>query len=61
MKKSEVMEKLMQIASTLEIGMVEAKETSEKYSTEGRSRLAFEVGYLSGVIKGVVAEIKEMK
>lgn len=61
MKKSEVMEKLMQIASTLEIGMIEAKETSKKYSTEGRSQLAFEVGYLSGVIKGVVADIKEFK
>jgi hypothetical protein len=61
MKKGEILLKLEEITKVLKNGLVNAKEDSSKYSTEIPSQLAFEVGYLSGVIKGVLSELNDIR
>jgi hypothetical protein len=40
--------------------MASTKDESTKYSTDTTSQLAFEVGYLSGVVKGVLSELNDI-
>jgi hypothetical protein len=61
MKKGEILLKLEEITKVLENGLANAKEEGIKYSTEIPSQLAFEVGYLSGVVKGVLSELNDIK
>jgi hypothetical protein len=37
----------------------EASEAAKNYSTESQSQLAFEVGYLSGIIKEIKSLLEE--
>jgi hypothetical protein len=61
MKKSEILLRLKEITEVMESRMMTAKDESTKYSTDTTSQLAFEVGYLSGVVKSVVSELKDIK
>jgi hypothetical protein len=61
MKKAEIILKLEEIANALESGLVSAKEESIIYSTETSSQLAFEVGFLSGVVKSILSELNDIK
>jgi hypothetical protein len=61
MKKTEILLRLKEITEVLKNGMVNAKDESTKYSTDTTSQLAFEVGYLSGIVKGVLSELNDIK
>jgi len=61
LSKAQLVSLLTEIETSLNPVIVEAKEESEKYSTESSSRLAFEVGYLNGRIKNVLQTINLYK
>jgi hypothetical protein len=61
LKKNEIIIKLNDITSLLEGGLVLAKVNSTQHSTEIRDQLAYEVGYLSGLIKSTISELKDIK
>lgn len=61
MKQSEIIKRIVEIANQLETGMNMATVKSNAYSADGRSKLAFEVGYLSGLIKDAVIDLNEIE
>jgi hypothetical protein len=61
MKKNEIIIKLNDITSLLEGGLGLAKVNSTQHSTEIRYQLAYEVGYLSGLIKSTISELNDIK
>jgi len=61
MKQSEIIKRIVEIVNQLETGMSMATTKSNQYSTDGRDKLAFEVGYLSGLIKDAVVDLNEIK
>jgi hypothetical protein len=61
MSKSEMLITIKNIIKVLESGPSDATAAADKYSTDSTSKLAFEVGYLGGVIKTVLEELRELK
>lgn len=61
MKAKERQYHLEQIISRLEKSIEEAKQSSEQHETEPRFKLAHQVGYLQGAIKGAIIDLKYIK
>lgn len=60
MGKDKLIQKILQIADELQNAISEANLKSKEYSDESRSQLAFEIGYLSGMVKQSVAELRDL-
>jgi hypothetical protein len=61
MKKQTVITLLREIRSEIDREFKRSREESEKYGDDPRSQLAFEVGYLSGTIKGALARLEVLE
>jgi hypothetical protein len=53
MKKSQLVELLNEIKKVSKDATRKAKDAADEYSKDPQSRLAFEVGYLNGVIRDI--------
>jgi hypothetical protein len=61
LSKSQLIELLGIIESTLEPASQTALNTSKEYSTDLQSQLAFEVGHLNGCIRTTLSVIEDYK
>jgi hypothetical protein len=59
-KKQELIKLIQEIDMLLTPAIRDANEAAKKYSTDSQSRLAFEVGYLSGIIKEALMHIDQV-
>lgn len=56
--KSYKNENIDRLITTLEKGIMDAEKHGEASTTDASLKLAYEVGYLRGVVRHVVAELK---
>ena len=61
LSKSQLIELVNGIESTLSNSIYTAEKEAKEYSTEQPSQLAFEVGYFKGYVKTVLSLIEEYK
>ena len=61
LKKAEIITRLSDMVSQLEGELKLAKDNSMDHSTDIAPQLAYEVGYLSGIIKSTISELRDIK
>jgi hypothetical protein len=59
-KKQELIKLIQEIDMLLSPAIRDANEAAKKYSADSQSRLAFEVGYLNGIIKEALMHIDQV-